>query len=131
MKTLFTAIVLLAGIIYGCERSVKNTEWVEEKMYTKEVDLPPNGQVDDPINFTVTSTFGDDCWEFSRFSVIPSGSDVYVTPYAKHLVKRLICATVMTDVSGEGRFTPRIPGEYRFHFWRSDTLSLDYTVIVQ
>lgn len=131
MKTLFTAIIILVPIFYGCERSVDNTEWIEAKMYTEEAELPPSGQVGHPINFTVSSTFGDDCWEFSRFYIIPSGSDVYVTPYAKHLVKRLTCATVMTDVSGEGRFTPRVPGEYRFRFWQSDTLSLDYTVIVQ
>jgi hypothetical protein len=131
MRTSFTAIALLVAIFCSCERSVKNSEWVEEKMNTNEVELPPSGRVGDPINFITTSIFGDDCWEFSRFNIISSGSDVYVTPYAKRPAKRVVCATVMTTVSGEGRFTPRFPGEYKFHFWRSDTLSLDYTVTVR
>lgn len=131
MKTSFAAIVLLVAIFCSCERSVKNPEWVEEKMHTDEVELPPNGHVGEPINFIATSIFGDDCWEFSRFNIIPSGLDIYVTPYAKRLAKEIACATVMTAVSGEGQFTPAVPGEYRFHFWQSDTQTLDYTVIVQ
>jgi hypothetical protein len=131
MKTSSMVIVLLAAIFCGCGLLGSDSEWEEEKMYTDTVEIPSDGQVGEPINFIASSVFGDDCWEFSRFNISPSGFDVYVTPYARRPAKRVICATVMTTVSGEGQFTPHVPGVYRFHFWRSDTLSLDYTATVR
>jgi hypothetical protein len=131
MKASIPAIVLLFAILCSCDRSVDNHEWIVEKMYTTEAELPQTGSVGEPIVFTAISRFGDSCWEFSHFKTSRSGYDIYVTPYAKRLAKEIICAAVMTTVSGEGKFTPNIQGEYTFHFWRSDTISLDYTVTVE
>lgn len=131
MKTSFSVIFLSATILCGCGHLFNDPDWIEEKMYSEAAELPPGGQVGEPINFIVTSYFGDDCWQFSRFKIVPSGLDVHVTPYAKRLAKETICATVITAVSGESRIIPVVPGEYRFHFWQSDTQTLDYTVIVQ
>jgi len=131
MKTSPIVIALLIAIFCGCGLLGSNSEWIEEKMHTDAVEIAPDGLIGEPINFIASSTFGDACWEFSRFRTISSGFDVYVTPYARRPAKEVACATVMTTVSGEDRFIPQFPGEYRFHFWRSDTLSLDYTVNVR
>ncbi|UCE67420.1 MAG: hypothetical protein JSU85_05235, partial [Candidatus Zixiibacteriota bacterium] len=100
-------------------------------MYTREAELPPDARIGEPIVFTIKSYLHNSCWKFSRLRIVSSGFDVYVTPYRKRLIEERACLEVITGVAEEGVFIPVFPGEYKFHFWRSDTLALDYTVDVR
>lgn len=131
MKTSILITIILFAIICSCDHSVDSSQWIIEKMNTLEAELPQTGIVGEPIFFTAISRYGDSCWEFSHFKTSRSGYDIYVTPYARRLAREMICATVITTVSGEARFTPDIQGEYTFHFWRSDAPSLDVTVTIE
>ncbi len=131
MKTLFIVIVLLLPVFGGCGLLVDDPEWIEEKMYTTEAELPPDARMGEPIVFTVKSYLHNSCWEFSRLRTVSSGFDIFVTPYRKCLIEERVCFEVITGVAEEGIFTPVFPGEYRFHFWRSDTLALEHIVVVR
>jgi hypothetical protein len=129
MKTSSIVIVLLVAIFYGC--GLLESDWIVERMRTQDVEIPPEVNMGESIVFTVDSYLPDTCWKFRRLRIISSGFDVYVTPYMMRSRNETICFLVCTPIAEEGVFTPVFPGEYRFHFWHSDTLSLDYTVIVR
>jgi hypothetical protein len=131
MKTVSLLFILLPVIIVGCAQSPKGPEWVEEEMYTLEADLPSSAVAGEPVIFTLRSWLPNSCWKFSHIRINSSGYDVFVTAYMKRSPEDLVCLTVVTPVAEEGAYIPVFAGEYRFHFWRSDTLSLDYTVIAQ
>jgi hypothetical protein len=131
MKTSSMVIVLLIAIFCGCGLLGSDSDWIEERMYTQEAELPPYARLGRPIVFTVHSYLPNTCWHFSRLQVASSGFDVYVTPYKKRSPEDIVCLEVITGVIEEGQIIPVLPGAYRFHFWRSDTLSLDYIVIVR
>lgn len=131
MKTVFLLFILLPVIIVGCAQSPEGLEWIEEKMYTTEADLPSSAVAGEPVIFTLRSWLPNSCWKFSHIGINSSGFDVFVTAYMKRSPEDLVCLTVVTPVAEEGSYIPEFPGEYRFHFWRSDTLTLDYTVIAQ
>lgn len=131
MKASILVIVILFAIICSCDRSVDNHEWILEKMYTNEAELPQTGSVGEAIIFTVKSYLTDSCRKFSHLEIAPSGFDIFITPYMKHSTEELVCLAVVTGIAEDGQFTPGQPGQYTFHFWRSDTLSLDYAVTVQ
>lgn len=131
MKTLFILIILLPAIFSGCGLLGIDNDWIVEKMHTQEAEIRPEASLGEPIVFIVKSSFSNSCWKFNRFAIEQSGFDVMVTPYKKLPNKSTVCFDVMVDVSEAGQFTPVIPGEYRFHFWRADTLTLEYTVIVR
>ena len=131
MKTVFLLFILLPVIIFGCAQLVDGPDWIEEKMYTSEADLPSSAVVGEPVIFTLRSGLPNSCWKFSRIGINSSGYDVFVAAYMKRSPEDLVCLDVVTPVAEEGAYIPEFPGEYRFYFWRSDTLTLDYTVIAQ
>ena len=131
MKTLFIILILLPAIFSGCGLLTSDPDWIVGKLHSREVEIPPEASLGEPIVFIVKSSFSNPCWKFNGFVITQSGFDVIVTPYKKIPNKSQICSAVMVDVSEGGRFRPVIPGEYRFHFWRADTLSLDYVVTVR
>ena len=130
MKTVFL-LILLPVIIVGCAQSPQGPEWIEREMYTIEADLPSSAVVGEPVIFTLRSSTPNSCWKFSHIVINSLGHDVFVTAYMKRNPEDIICLTVVTPVVEEGAYIPKFPGECRFHFWRSDTLTLDYTVFVQ
>lgn len=131
MKTSSIVIVLLVAIFCGCGLLGTDSNWIEEKMYTREVEFPPEGRIGEPIVFTVKSYLPNTCYSFSRLRIVSLGFDIYVTPYMKQSKDEIICYDVITDVAEAGEFTPVFPGEYRFHFWRPDTFALEYAVDVR
>ena len=131
MKSAFLFFILLPLIIVGCAQSPAGPEWIEEEMYTREADLPSSAVVGEPIIFTLRSWLPNSCWKFSCIRIYSLGHDVFVTAYMKHNPEDIICFDVVTPIEEERAYIPKFRGECRFHFWRSDTLSLDYTVYVQ
>lgn len=137
MKTVFLLFILLPVIIVGCAQSPDgpklpdSPEWIEKKMYTTEADLPSSAVAGEPVIFTLRSGTHNACWKFSHIGINASGNDVFITAYMKRSPEDFACADVGTTVVEEGAYFPEFPGEYRFRFWRSDTLTLDYTVIAQ
>jgi len=131
MKTSSAVIVLLMALLCGCGLLGTDSDWIEEKMYTTEAELPPDARLGEPIVFNAKSYLANSCWKFSHLRTVSSGFDVYVTLYMKRSVEETICLEYITGVAEEGQFTPRLPGEYRFHFWRYDTPALEYSVVVR
>lgn len=131
MKTSSAVIVLLMALLCGCGLLGTDSNWIEEKMYTREAELPLDARIGEPIVFTVMTYLPNTCYSFSRLRIVSSGSDVYVTPFMKRSREETICYDVITGVAEEGQFVPVFRGEYRFHFWRPDTLALEYAVVVR
>jgi hypothetical protein len=133
MKTSSVIIVLLIVLFCGCGLLMNDHEWIEEKMYTTVAELPPDAGIGEPIVFNAKSYLANSCWKFSHLRTVSSGFDVYVTLYMKRSIEETICLEYITGVAKEGQFTPVFPGEYRFrfHFWRSDTSTLEHTVVVR
>lgn len=131
MKASTAVIILSMAFINGCGHHVSEPNWILEKMYTSEVEIQPAATAGEPLFFTVKSGFPNTCWQFSHLRIVSSGFDVYVTPYMKRPIGEMVCLEFATPVAEEGQFVPVFPGVYRFHFWRFDSFSLNYTVTVQ
>ena len=131
MKTVFLLFILLPVIIVGCAQSPDGPDWIEEKMYTLEASLPDSAIVGQRIRYSVRSYLPSTCWEYDRFEMSSSGLDVFVSLFMRRNPDDLICFDVVTPVVIEGIFRSKRPGDYEFHFWRRDTLSLDDTVVVR
>jgi hypothetical protein len=100
-------------------------------MYTLEVTIPDSVDIGQIITYEVKSYLPNSCWKYSHIGLSSSDFDVYVTLYMKRDPRDQICLDVITPVDIEGNFLPEVEGEYTFHFWRSDTSSLDTNVIVR
>ena len=81
------------------------------------------------VTFTAYSTVGDPCWTLSNLEQSRAGNNVSLKIFVKRDPKA-ICATVVSKLPIPIFLDLGTPGTYNFSFWRSDTSSLDTTIII-
>ncbi len=125
----FMVFLALGFITAGCSLFDDEIEWMKMSVPADSVVISDSVALGQSIDFEVTGTVPDIAWKSSHFEIQQSNFDVWVRLRAKrnpklcsHFIPRLIHV--------EGSFLPHSVGNYRFHFWQSDTTSLDTTAVV-
>ncbi|GAH44286.1 unnamed protein product [marine sediment metagenome] len=94
-----------------------------------EVIIPDTVQLGQNISFEVICVVGNPCYMFSHLDINSQYYDVFVKIYAK-IDPEAICPEVVDSIKASGSYKPLSEGDYNFHFWQSDSASLDTTVVV-
>lgn len=81
------------------------------------------------IEFTASNSCGSMCWKRTYFEKTISGNDIYIKTFAT-MDGSLVCTAVCVSVDVPINITLSSPGSYNFHFWKSDTSSIDTTIIM-
>lgn len=126
---IIACFLTVASIFSGCSIFGHGTEWTYSPMYPDSLTISGSMIVNDRILFELDSAFNSPCNEYSHAELKQNANDIYVKFYQRR-DKSTICATVMVPTQISWSYTPLMPGDYRFHFWQSDTTSLDTTVTV-
>jgi hypothetical protein len=82
------------------------------------------------VDFTASIFCGSMCWKNTYFEKRISGSDVFIKTFAV-LDGSSVCPAVCVDYQTPINISLLSAGSYTFHFWRSDTSSIDTTLILE
>jgi hypothetical protein len=130
MKTQFMGLLIFAGLALTCSKPHESARWIRVPWFSESVTIPNTIEFGRAIEFEVKSWAGNACWSYSHLEITSHRFDVYVKPFAKRDSRQIVCFAVIVHFDMPGYFTPLLPGDYRFHFWQSDTTSFDTTVTV-
>ncbi len=126
-KTILSAIALS---MIGCSLFPNGTDWIYHPMYPHEILTIESGGAGTEMSFEIASFLNTPCHKYSHADVKQDNFDIFVEFYQKQK-REAICTQVIVDTRINWSINMRSPGEYRFHFWQSDSTSLDTIVIVQ
>lgn len=121
---------LILFMFTGCSLFMTETEWNYYLMRPHSVLSIESGGVRTPIVFKISSSLNTPCNEYSHSDIDQDNFDISVKFYQKS-EKSIRCTAVMVDTVIHWGFMPESAGEYRFHFWKSDSTSLDTAVVVR
>ena len=79
-------------------------------------------------NFTAVSFCGSYCWKETYFEKSISGSDVFIKTFAVS-DGSAVCPQVCVEHQTSIIISLPGSGSYTFHFWKSDTSSIDTTLV--
>ncbi|MEO8230881.1 MAG: hypothetical protein ABI638_01270 [Ignavibacteriota bacterium] len=79
-------------------------------------------------NFTAIIFCGSYCWEKTYFEKSISGSDIFIKTFAVS-DGSTVCPQVCVEYQTPINISLPSSGSYTFHFWKSDTSSIDTTII--
>lgn len=125
-----TALIVIPFLFLGCSLFPHASDYDYYPMYPGEISSVEHGGIGQSISFEIESAFNSSCGEYSHAEIRKSDFDLFVKFYQREK-RETICATVMVPTQIHWRFNPITAGEYNFHFWRSDSTSLDTTIIIQ
>lgn len=120
----FIAFIL---ITFNCNL-FKDKDWIIMPAHPYEVVILDTVQLGQDISFEVICEVGDPCLMFSHLDINSQDYEVFVKTYAKR-DPGAYCVMVVDSIKAIGSFKPTFEGNYNFHFWQTDTSSLDTTVI--
>jgi hypothetical protein len=123
MKFLF--FLLAAFVISSC------SEFEDDEItYTIPVDSISVKNISKlKAEFMASNFCGSMCWEKTYFEKIIIGNDVFIKTFAVadgSTACPAVCVYTETQVS----IMPLSVGSYTFHFWKSNTSSIDTTLII-
>ena len=107
----------------------KDKDWIIMPARPYEVIIPDTVQLGQNISFELICEVGNPCYLFSHLDINSEDYDVFVKIYAK-LDPHAICIRDADSIKAIGSYKPPSEGNYNFHFWQSETSSLDTTVVV-
>jgi|WetSurMetagenome_2_1015567.scaffolds.fasta_scaffold00867_12 hypothetical protein len=81
------------------------------------------------VDFTASIFCGSMCWKNTYFEKRISGSDVFIKTFAV-MDESSVCLAVCVDYQTTINISLISAGSYTFHFWKSDTSSIDTTLMV-
>lgn len=81
------------------------------------------------VFFACYSEVSDYCWQVHRFLSNRQGNDIFITVEAKHQ-EGVQCATAFKTLESPVYFEVDAPGAYSFHFWQSDSSTVDTTFAI-
>ena len=81
------------------------------------------------VDFTASIFCGSMCWKYTCFEKRISGSDVFIKTFAVS-DGSLVCPAVWVDYQTPINISLLSAGKYTFHFWKSDTSSIDTTLFI-
>ncbi len=136
MKGLLFRFILISSIlsgtvfISGCSLFEDNHGRGIRPMYPVSVSIEQTGSPDHLITFTIESNLNDGCSLYSHATTIRDGYDVYIGLFQKR-DSQLYCTDAIVRTTVICNYNPPAGGDYKFHFWRSDSTSLDTVVMVR
>ena len=80
------------------------------------------------VNFTAIIFCGSYCWKETYFEKSISGSDVFIKTFAV-LDGSSVCPQVCVEYQTPIIISLPSSGSYTLHFWKSDTSSIDTTIV--
>lgn len=134
-RSRFAGLLIIAcfltavSALSGCSIFGDGTDWIYSPMYPDSLTISGSMRVNDSILFELDSFLSTPCDEYSHAELKRDANDIYVRFYQRR-DKSTMCITVIVPTQISWSYTPLMPGDYRFHFWQSDTTSLDTTVTV-
>lgn len=81
------------------------------------------------VNFTATIFCGSYCWKNTYFEKRIVGGDVFIKTFAVS-DRSSVCPAVCVEKETQINIKLFTPGSYTFHFWKSDTSSIDTTMVL-
>lgn len=81
------------------------------------------------VEFTAKIYCGSMCWKETYYKSSTNGNDVYIKTFAV-TDGSAVCPAVCVETEIQISIKLLVPGNYTFHFWRSDTSSIDTTLIL-
>jgi hypothetical protein len=81
------------------------------------------------VNFTAITYYGSLCWKSTYFEKRIIGSDVFIKTFAV-LDRSSACPAVCVEVKTPVKIILQSSGQFTFHFWKSDTTSVDTILIL-
>lgn len=122
MKIIF--FLLLTILISSCS-SFED----EEERHSIPIDsISVNSISNLTVNFTATIFCGSYCWKETYFEKSISGSDVFIKTFAVSDGSS-VCPQVCVEYQTPINISLPSSGSYTFHFWKSDTSSIDTTIV--
>jgi hypothetical protein len=88
-----------------------------------------NDIADLKVNFSAIIECGSMCWKETYYKSSINGDDVYIKTFAV-TDGSAVCPAVCVETEIPISIKLMVPGSYTFHFWRSDTSSIDTTLIL-
>lgn len=82
------------------------------------------------IEFTASNSCGSMCWKRTYFEKTINGNEVIIKAYAV-ADGSTVCPAVCVSVDIPVSITLPAPGNYNFHFWKSDTSGVDTTILIE
>ena len=79
-------------------------------------------------DFTAKIYCGSYCWKNTYFEKSINGNNVFIKTFAVS-DESSVCPAVCVEYQIPINITLRVSGSYTFHFWKSDTSSIDTTII--
>ncbi len=128
MKRLFLAVMVLALSSAGCLTDSDDDEYLLRPV---PVDSVRNARVSPhSVTFDVFGTVADPCWQFNWAEIWRRAEDISVKIHAKRK-RAAMCPQVLTVLKTRVQIPVTGAGTYEFHFWASDSASVDTTVVVR
>ena len=81
------------------------------------------------VDFTASIFCGSMCWKHTYFEKRISGSDVFIKTFAVS-DRSSVCPAVCVDYQTPINISLQSTGSYTFHFWKSDTSSIDTALLI-
>lgn len=78
-------------------------------------------------NFTALIPCGSICWKESYFKSSVSNKDIFIKTFAI-INGSAVCPAVYIETEIPISIQLKVPGSYIFHFWKSDSTSIDTTL---
>jgi len=82
------------------------------------------------VFFAVYGWVPDPCVEFYKFDLKKTSNDYYISIETRREMVH-ICPAVISTLVSPVYFEVEAPGTYSFHFWQSDTSTVDTTFAIQ
>jgi len=80
-------------------------------------------------DFTAIIFCGSYCWKNTYFEKSINGNDVFIKTFAV-LDRSSVCPAVCVEKETPINIQLFTPGGYTFHFWKSDTSSIDTMIVL-
>jgi hypothetical protein len=117
--------MLLSIILSSCNIFVDG----EIKRLIPVVSISVNNILNLPVDFTASIFCGSMCWKHTYFEKRISGSDVFIKTFAVS-DRSSVCPAVCIDYQTPINISLQSTGSYTFHFWKSDTSSIDTALLI-
>lgn len=117
-------------ILLSCSLLSKDSKWTYGPMIASEISKIEIDSARGIAEFQIKSAFNSGCSEFSHVESASENNYRFVKFYQKRERDRY-CTTEMVDTEIIWIADGLSPGQYKFHFWRSDSTSLDTTIVLQ
>lgn len=124
------AVILIPILVSGCGLFSDGIDWRYSPMRPHQILSIETAPYPENVNFEIASSLSTPCHEYSHAELRHEGLDIFVKFYQR-VDTEVRCTENLVDTEFIWNLRPGLRGEYTFHFWRSDSTSLDTTIIIR